>query len=228
MQTEYLGTTLWELLSGPKNAAPSYGGVQPTAGSQDSLFTKEISGNSIQADTPDGWTAFQADSLAKILAQLEKDRVLKENDLGYGANTREYWSEYDPNSHSLKIRQCLLFEDSTESYAILPRSGTMRNGKLYRRPPLVLHTKESASGFLPTPLAADGDYPSHLRKTWRQSKVLDAKGPEDRVKLCDWWTAYMQQGLHPYAPGNSANPLARKKQPMFREWAMGWPMRYTE
>ena len=54
-----------------------------------------------------------------------------ERNLLYGVKWRELSARYDPTTHSLKTPQCLLFEDSTESCATLPRWGMMRAGVLW-------------------------------------------------------------------------------------------------
>lgn len=54
-----------------------------------------------------------------------------ERNLLYGVKWRELSVKYDPTTHSLKTPQCLLFEDSTESCATLPRWGMMRAGVLW-------------------------------------------------------------------------------------------------
>lgn len=54
-----------------------------------------------------------------------------ERNLLYGVKWRELSVKFDPTTHSLKTPQCLLFEDSTESCATLPRWGMMRAGVLW-------------------------------------------------------------------------------------------------
>ena len=72
-----------------------------------------------------------------------------------GTTWRESLGKYDPDSHSLKTAQLSLLADSMSSSPILPRSGSMRSGRLYQRPRLVLRTEESASGYWQTPVADD-------------------------------------------------------------------------
>ena len=73
------------------------------------------------------------------------------NDQDYGANMRDSLASYDPDTHSLKMSQLCLFEDSTESSATLPRSGTMQNGIVSQLPTLVPGIDGTEYGFLPTP-----------------------------------------------------------------------------
>lgn len=74
---------------------------------------------------------------------------------------------YDPDSLSLRTCQRSLFEDLTESSPTLPRSGSMRNGRVYERPISARPTGENgySSSLLPTPAAGnpnDGESPA----TW--------------------------------------------------------------
>ena len=55
---------------------------------------------------------------------------------------------------------------SRKSLATWPRSGTMRNGTVYRLPTLAPHTSGTAYGLLPTPLAGDA---IALQRTSRRS-----------------------------------------------------------
>jgi len=55
------------------------------------------------------------------------------NDQDSGANMHGWFASYDHESSSWKTSQTSLFEDSTECSVTLPRSGMMRNGKLYQR-----------------------------------------------------------------------------------------------
>ena len=65
----------------------------------------------------------------------------------------------DPDSLSLKTWQTSLVSPSGSdmSSADLPKSGMMRNGKLFRRQTLVHHILENASGLWPTPHKGDHD-----------------------------------------------------------------------
>jgi hypothetical protein len=110
---------------------------------------KAISESSTHPSTRDEWIASQAASLAKTLARLEKAGVLTASALGSGPSSLVSLATFDPDSHSLRTVQCSLFEDSTACSVTLPRWGSMRNGRLYRRPMLELCIGESGSGFWP-------------------------------------------------------------------------------
>jgi hypothetical protein len=93
----------------------------------------------------------QADSLAKICQQQEKAQDLMESDQDFGEKWQGSFAKYNPDTHSLRTPQCLLFEDSTEFCAILPKWGLMRDGELWEQQTLVQSTREIESGLSPTP-----------------------------------------------------------------------------
>lgn len=75
-----------------------------------------------------------------------------EQDQDYGVTSQTLLASYDRDTRLLKTSARSLFEDSTECFVTLPKSGSMRNGRVYARPMLARHTDESACSFLlPTP-----------------------------------------------------------------------------
>ena len=73
----------------------------------------------------------------------------------FGRNSGEYLGKLDPNTYSLRTAQCLLFEDLNMCFATLPKSGIMRNGKLFRRKSLVFRTCGKEYSLWPTPCKSD-------------------------------------------------------------------------
>ena len=106
-------------------------------------------------------TWYREDFLARTSPAQEKESDSTAIDRDSGKRCGELLAKFDPDTHSLRTAQCLLFEDSTECCAILPRWGMMRNGELSELPtPLGLVelrqsiTTASASGSsqkMPTP-----------------------------------------------------------------------------
>ena|SRR5690554_2307949 len=103
----------------------------------------------------DMWTSLVADFRAKTLALQGKWKVSKENVVGCGVKCGELFGILDLNTSSLKIAQLYLFEDLSKSYATFPKSGMMRNGKLYRTPLLDTLIGEKGYTLLPTPTRSD-------------------------------------------------------------------------
>lgn len=88
--------------------------------------------------------------------RAEKDST--ENDRDCGRKCLESLAKFDPDSCSWKTRQCLLFEDLTESLETLPKWGSLRNGELWARTTSALLISENEFGFsqnIPTPTAGD-------------------------------------------------------------------------
>ena len=127
------------------------------------------------------------------------------NAAGYGPSLPASWAKYDPATHSLRTRQSLLFEDSTECCATLPRWGMMRAGAVLERTPPAWITSANESGLLPTVLATD----------WKGGTTAMRK---DRGDLrTDQWRDYVKikYGLtYPH--------------PTHSELRMGWPQGWTE
>lgn len=70
---------------------------------------------------------------ARTFPALAKAPESTEPEAACGENLRELSARFDPDSCSWKTATSLLSEDLSESSVILPRSGTMRNGKLWER-----------------------------------------------------------------------------------------------
>ena len=90
-------------------------------------------------------------SPVKTCLQQEKAQDLMESDQDSGEKWQGSFAKYDPDTHSLRTPQCLLFEDSTEFCAILPKWGLMLDGELWEQQTLVQSTREIESGLSPTP-----------------------------------------------------------------------------
>lgn len=90
-------------------------------------------------------------------APQERAQASTGNVQDYGESTPESLAKYDPDSCSWKTSQLCLGGDLAEFSETWPRSGMTRNGTAYRLPPLVLTTKGTGSGLLPT-LTLCGNY----------------------------------------------------------------------
>lgn len=98
---------------------------------------------------------------------------------GYGRNLHACFACLDPLTQSWKTSQGFLFEDSETCSVIFPRSGILRNGKLYLVPRLV-RTSEArefiSSPVVPRPVACDGKGSGRIRHERLQG-----------MNLRDWW-----------------------------------------
>lgn len=95
-------------------------------------------------------------SPARTSATPESRQGLPEADPGSGLSSLDSLASYDPATHSLRTSQHSLDGDLMLFSATLPRSGTMRNGKLYRRRPLVRRISGSGYSLWPTPTVPNG------------------------------------------------------------------------
>ena len=149
---------------------------------------------------------FQVDSLAKICQQQEKAQDLMESDQDYGEKWQGSFAKYNPDTHSLRTPQCLLFEDSTEFCAILPKWGLMRDGELWEQQTLVQSIREIESGLSPTPPPPDN---------WPTPTTPSGGGN------CGGSGAYknaIKNGTH----------IPHSINPNLYEWLMGWPIGWTD
>ena len=72
-----------------------------------------------------------------------------------GPSSRASFAFYDPTSSSWKTSQRSLVEDSTAFSETLPRSGSMRSGRLFSRQMSARPTVETDSSCWPTPTASE-------------------------------------------------------------------------
>ena len=124
----------------------------------------------------------QADSLAKICQQQEKAQGLMESDRDSGEKWHGSFAKYNPDTHSLRTPQCLLFEDSTEFCAILPKWGLMRDGELWEQQTLVQSTREIESGLSPTPPPPTIGLPQQHQAEAAIAEVLEHTKMQSRME----------------------------------------------
>ena len=149
---------------------------------------------------------FQGDSHAKICQQQEKEKGLMERDQDFGEKWQGSFAKYNPDTHSLRTPQCLLFEDSTEFCATLPKWGLMQDGELWEQKTLVQSTRVIESGLSPTPPPPDN---------WPTPTTPSGGGN------CGGSGAYknaIKNGTH----------IPHSINPNLYEWLMGWPIGWTD
>jgi hypothetical protein len=145
-------------------------------------------------------------SHVKTCLQQEKAQDLMESDQDSGEKWQGSFAKYNPDTHSLRTPQCLLFEDSTEFCAILPKWGLMLDGELWEQQTLVQSTREIESGLSPTP-------PPH--DNWPTPTTPSGGGN------CGGSGAYknaIKNGTH----------IPHSINPNLYEWLMGWPIGWTD
>jgi hypothetical protein len=117
----------------------------------------------------DAWTSLPEDSPAPIFPLLARDSVFLAHSQAYGQSSPVCLGRYDPATHSLKIPQLSLLEDSPASLPTLPRWGWMHAGAVWGLTTSGRPISANASGFWPSPNAQSGlGYMSGSnRDTWR-------------------------------------------------------------
>jgi hypothetical protein len=85
----------------------------------------------------------------KTSQQQEKEPGSQENEAVSGQKWPESLAKYDPNTHSWRTHQCLLFEDLTECLAIFPKWGMMHDGELWELTMSAHLIEENESGLQP-------------------------------------------------------------------------------
>jgi hypothetical protein len=148
----------------------------------------------------------RVDFPVKICQQQEKAQDLMESDQDSGEKWQGSFAKYNPDTHSLRTPQCLLFEDSTEFCAILPKWGLMLDGELWEQQTLVQSTREIESGLSPTPPPPDN---------WPTPTTPSGGGN------CGGSGAYknaIKNGTH----------IPHSINPNLYEWLMGWPIGWTD
>jgi hypothetical protein len=198
LPTLSLDTSQLSLLSGIPMPAKSSENEQQTDGSLDCKCGKGTSDCLIHPNTPEKWTAFMQDSLAKILALPENKQALEQK-LAAASTVKSSASLawFDQSSCSWKMSQQSFLMDSEQSWQFWPRSGMTRNGYAYELPIVGRITTEIDGGFLPTPTA-------------HNSKECASPSEGNRNTPTLGWV------------------LGGRPNPQYTEWMMGWPMDYTD
>jgi len=116
-------------------------------------------------------------------------------DPDYGANTPESFANYDPDTCLWKTYQLCLFEDYQLYSETWPRSGMMRNGSAYRRPPLVRRIGAIESSLWPTPVANDDNKSPEAHMAMKARMV---GGPRNTISSLNVMVKAIQQGKYPH------------------------------
>ena len=139
---------------------------------------------------------------------------LMENDQECGEKWLGSFTKYDPSSCSWKTHQCSLLGDLDEFLETWPQWGLMRDGECWEQQTLVQTIKGTESGLLenkkyPTPGASDA-----IRGTSANWKPIRPSGQPAQYPL--------NQALR------DITGMTGRPNPMFVEWLMGWPIRWTD
>jgi hypothetical protein len=151
-------------------------------------------------------------SHARIFPSLVRALGWRVADQDYGTSTPVSLASYDHATQSWRTSERYLFEDLTQFWDRLPKSGMMRNGKIYALPMSERPTEGSDCGLWPTPKASDAFRLrikiESVRKTLRKRLTGVIGSPP-------YLEAYLDKtGLLPHSESV--------------EWTMGYPRSWTE
>lgn len=153
---------------------------------------------------------------AKTSAVRGKEPASKVKSQASGRNTSVSFARFARGSLQLKTSQRSLFGGLMSYSGTLTKSGSMRSGKLFRRPRLARHTKESEFSFWPTPVASDEkrmafSKQAHQKQLARNQSRGFGTGPAG-INL----VAHVQIEFDGCPTAN------------FVEWLMGFPIGWTD
>ena len=150
-------------------------------------------------------TWFREASRVRTSAVPAKAPGLTESAAAYGARWRELSVRYDRDTSSWKTHRSLWDEDLSACSLTLPTWGLMRRGVLWELPTLAPRINATGFGLLPTPQRIDSCfYSTSLQKASREGK--------QDLLTCRLVREHGQ----------------RYPTPIFAEWMMGWPERWTD
>ena len=132
-----------------------------------------------------------------------------EKEADCGLSSTDLSKKLSQNMSLQKMSQHCALEDWTKFSAHLWKSAMLRNGIAYQLQPLVRHTKETGFGLLATPTT------SQAYKKIRPLCPAEASGKHGKAIVGDIGDKY------PEAIGSYLNPSVL-------EWAMGFPIGWTE
>jgi hypothetical protein len=158
---------------------------------------------------------------ASVTSDPKQDYKISEADCGQ--SSLALLAKFDRDSLSWKTCQQSPNEDCCEFSETLPRSGTMRNGKLFQRPPLVQSTSVRGSLLWPTLKAKeDGRSPEAWAKArLRGYEVRKAKGTSSGGPASEKGSLAVYLRTIEGVSNGIVNP-------QWAEWYMGFPERWTE
>ena len=245
--------------SAPSNSTPTPDECS-SPGRTTEASSRSQSGTTCEPSTADRGEALLTSFLEAFRAKTSPSQGRAQASTESAPDSGRTWpgllARYDPASRSWKTPQLLLGGDLAAFSVTWPRSGTMRNGACYQRPPLVPLTDESGCGLrVPTPTAqSGGDRPlcgdtgttlSGFVMRWPTPTV---SGNYNRagcsVRSGDglatavarrWSTPTAHNAKETNAPleSNLNTPTLAAQaggplNPTWVEWLMGWPLGWTD
>jgi hypothetical protein len=172
----------------------------------------------------------------------EREQASTEKPAQCGSTWPGSLAKFDPDTHSWRTHQCLLFEDSTECLETFPRWGLMRDGELWEQSTPALRTEETESGLWPTPRAQE---PGRTTEGYGRGLAELIEGKEQKQKV---WPTPVRSDCQQRRKtenwngndlvsqvteleelnGNKQPKAGGQLNPNWVEWLMGWPLGWTD
>lgn len=156
---------------------------------------------------PNSKLIYSVEDFLASLSVLQDIDLPKMMPVGCGQNFYGAFAYFDHDTSLLKTCQGSFLPDSPMSSVDYPRAGTMRNGVLFQRVPLVPHIHEKECGFWPTPRASDAKGTKSFHQT---------------VKVLERGFTHNLSEAVVYRSGKDG-----RLNPEFAEWLMGYPAGHT-
>ena len=186
-------------------------------------------------------TLYLEDFHAKTFQPQEKAQELMESEVECGEKWHASFTKYDPDSCSWKTHQCSLLGDLDEFSETWPQWGLMRDGECWEQLTLERHIRGIGFGLLPngldtfhTPNTTGLDGGSNSRKALKKrQEKYPTPGASDAIKgTSENWKPVRPSGQPAQYSLNQAlrdiTGMTGRPNPMFVEWLMGWPIRWTD
>lgn len=225
------------LLSGSHTPAESCENEPPKAGSPACMCGKGTLGCSIHPSTPESWTAFMRDSLAKTLALLEsRQAYLREPDRVFTAKSCESLAWFDRDSYSWRTFQRSFLTDSEPYSQTWPRWGMTQDGAAYEHPMSVRAICETGGSCWPTPntggYRSDGELAMLSKVLTEDQQWHGMTSRAAASKKAKYWpTPTAHNAKETNAPSESdrntptlAAQVGGQLNPSWVGWLMGFPI----
>jgi len=122
-------------------------------------------------------------SHARIFPSLVRALGWRVLDPASGSSTQGSLASYDHATRSWRTSELYLFEDLTQFWDRLPKSGTMRNGKIYAPPMSERPTEGNESGLLPTLTKSNAHHASYPSKKSGAMMYIKVRDGGHEIKL---------------------------------------------
>ena len=173
---------------------------------------------------------------AKTLAQQEKAQELTENEQECGEKWLASFAKYDPSLSLWKTHQCSLLGDLDEFLETWPQWGLMRDGECWEQRTLEQTIRGTESGLSerwPTPRSCSAMAATITPEAaWNKKRNPNLETIVGRVQFPKPTCHNSKEGAYPSEFNRKTPTLAThaggKLNPMWVEWLMGWPLRWTD